>query len=109
MRDLHWHPNGAEWFYVLKGAGRMTVCQPDANWHIFDCRSGDVGHVPFGCGHFMENPGDTPIRFLEVFRSDHYADVSLTQWLALAPVTQVAAHLNLAPRVVEKLARRQRP
>jgi oxalate decarboxylase len=26
-----------------------------------------------------------PLRFLEVFKSSYYADVSLNQWLALTP------------------------
>ena len=25
IRELHWHPNGAEWQYWIKGKGRMTV------------------------------------------------------------------------------------
>jgi oxalate decarboxylase len=30
-----------------------------------------------------------------MFRSDHYADISLNQWLALTPPELVQAHLNL--------------
>src|SRR5215472_16214415 len=37
----------------------------------------DVGDVPFAMGHYIENIGDTPVRFLEMFRSSYYADVSL--------------------------------
>ncbi len=32
-----------------------------------------------------QNTGDGPLCFLEMFRSDRYADVSLNQWLALTP------------------------
>jgi len=32
---------------------------------------------------------------LELFRSDHFADVSLNQWLGLTPAEVVAATLNL--------------
>jgi hypothetical protein len=46
-------------------------------------------------GHYVENTGDEPLRFLEMFRNDHFADVSLNQWMALTPTAQVAAHLNL--------------
>jgi oxalate decarboxylase len=46
-------------------------------------------------GHYIENTGDEPLRFLEMFRSDHFADISLTQWMALTPHELVAAHLNL--------------
>jgi oxalate decarboxylase len=40
-----------------------------------------------------------------MFRSDHFADVSLTQWMALTPHELVAAHLNLDPRIVAALPR----
>jgi len=30
-----------------------------------------------------------------LFRSDHFADVSLNQWMALTPPGLVKAHLNL--------------
>jgi len=36
-------------------------------------------------GHYIENTGSTPLRFLEVFKNSDYADVSLNQWLALTP------------------------
>jgi oxalate decarboxylase/phosphoglucose isomerase-like protein (cupin superfamily) len=36
-------------------------------------------------GHYIENTGGTPLRFLEMFKSSYCADVSLNQWLALAP------------------------
>jgi len=33
----------------------------------------------------IEDTGNTELRFLEGFKSDYYADVSLGQWLALTP------------------------
>jgi len=54
--------------------------------------AGDVGYVPFAMGHYIENTGATPLRFLEVFKSNYYADVSLNQWLALTPPELVKAH-----------------
>ena len=50
-----------------------------------DYRGGDVGYVPFAMGHYIENTGSGPLRFLEMFRSERYADLSLNQWLALTP------------------------
>jgi oxalate decarboxylase len=46
-------------------------------------------------GHYILNTGTEPVRFLEMFRSDRYADISLNQWLALTPPELVKAHLNL--------------
>ena len=54
-----------------------------------------MGYVPFAMGHYILNTGNEPVRFLEMFKSDHYADISLNQWLALTPPELVQAHLNL--------------
>jgi oxalate decarboxylase len=40
------------------------------------------------------------VRFLEMFRSDRFADVSLAQWMGLTPPELVRAHLNLAAEIV---------
>ena len=54
-------------------------------------------------GHYIENTGNTPLRFLEMFRSDHFADVSLKQWLALTPPELVQAHLHLSDEAMAAL------
>jgi oxalate decarboxylase len=108
MREMHWHPNADEWQYVLAGEGRMTVFAATGVARTFDFRAGDVGYVPFAMGHYFVNTGDTPARYLELFRSDRFADVSLNQWLALTPPELVRAHLNLSDRVMAAL-QKQKP
>ena len=36
-----------------------------------------------------------PLRYLEIFRSARFVDVSLNQWMALTPTELVQTHLNL--------------
>jgi oxalate decarboxylase len=103
MRELHWHPNTDEWQYYISGRARMTVFASGEKARTFDYRAGDVGYVPFAMGHYVENTGDEPLRFLEMFRSDRFADVSLRQWMGLTPPRLVQAHLNLDPRAVAAL------
>ena len=95
LRELHWHPNTDEWQYYISGQARMTVFASSAKARTFDYQAGDVGYVPFAMGHYVENTGEETLSFLEMFRSDHYADVSLNQWMALTPPELVQAHLNL--------------
>src|SRR5437588_10338475 len=85
MRELHWHPTNDEWQYYIAGNGRMTVFASEGKARTFDYQAGDVGYVPFAMGHYIENTGDSPLRFLEMFKSPRYADVSLNQWMALTP------------------------
>jgi oxalate decarboxylase len=103
LRELHWHPNVDEWQYYISGRGRMTVFASSNRARTFDYQAGDVGYVPFAMGHYVENTGDEPLRFLEMFRSDRFADVSLTQWLALTPPELVKAHLNLDDQTMAAL------
>jgi oxalate decarboxylase len=109
LRELHWHPNADEWQYYLAGSGRMTVFAAEAKARTFDYRAGDVGYVPFAMGHHIQNTGDTTLRFLELFRSDRFADVSLQQWLALTPRALVRQHLNVGAGVLDALCARERP
>ena len=109
MRELHWHPNTDEWQYYIEGQARMGVFGASGQARTFDFRAGDVGYVPFAMGHYVENTGTTTMRFLEVFKSSYFADVSLDQWMALTPPELVSAHLKLDPRVMEALRKTKAP
>jgi oxalate decarboxylase len=105
LRELHWHPNTDEWQYYISGQGRMTVFASAGKARTFDFQAGDVGYIPFAMGHYIENTGDEPLRFLEMFRSDRFADISLSQWMALTPPELVQQHLNLDARTMAAVAR----
>jgi oxalate decarboxylase len=109
MRELHWHPNTDEWQYYIEGQARMDVFAAAGQARTFDFQAGDVGYVPFAMGHYVENTGDTRLRFLEMFKSSYYADVSLNQWMALTPPELVEAHLNLDKQVMAALRKEKVP
>ena len=105
MRELHWHPTTDEWQFYIAGRARMTVFASGGAARTFDYQAGDVGYVPFAMGHYVENIGHEPVRYLEMFRSDHFADVSLNQWLALSPPALVREHLNADDPLMRALCR----
>jgi oxalate decarboxylase len=109
MRELHWHPNNDEWQYYIQGRARMGVFGASGQARTFDYQAGDVGYVPFAMGHYIENTGDVTLRFLEMFKSSYYADVSLDQWMALTPPELVEAHLKLGPQVMGALRKKKAP
>jgi len=109
MRELHWHPNTDEWQYYIEGEARMGVFAASGQACTFDFRAGDVGYVPFAMGHYIENTGTTPVRFLEMFKSSYFADVSLDQWMALTPPELVEAHLKLDKQVIDALRKNKAP
>jgi oxalate decarboxylase len=103
MRELHWHPNGDEWLYVIEGQARMGVFAGQGQARTFDLRAGDVGYVPVAMGHFLENTGTGPFRFLETFKSRYFVDFALDTWMASTPSELVDAHLQLDREVMEAL------
>jgi oxalate decarboxylase len=109
LRELHWHPNTDEWQYYISGQGRMGVFAAAGQARTFDFQAGDVGYVPFAMGHYVENTGTTPLRFLEMFKSDHYADLSLNQWMALTPPELLQEHLHLDKTVTDALQKKKSP
>jgi oxalate decarboxylase len=109
MREMHWHPNTDEWQYYIEGQARMGVFASAGQARTFDFTAGDVGYVPFAMGHYVENTGKSPLRFLEIFKSSYYADVSLNQWLALTPPELVKVHLNLDQKTLAGLHKEKFP
>jgi oxalate decarboxylase len=109
MREIHWHPLADEWQYYIAGKGRMTVFGAQANSRTFDFQAGDAGYVPKAMPHFVENTGDAPLRFLELFNSPRFVDVSLTQWMANTPHELVQAHLDIDRQLIDALPKDKRP
>jgi oxalate decarboxylase len=109
MRELHWHPNTDEWQYYIEGQARMGVFGASGQARTFNYQANDVGYVPFAMGHYIENIGTTTLRFLEIFKSDYYADVSFDQWLALTPPELVSAHLKANEPLLRALRKQKVP
>ncbi len=109
MRELHWHPNANEAQYYIAGQARMTVFAADATAGTFDYQPGDVGFVPRNMGHYIENTGKTKLQFLELWRTDKFADVSLRQWLAFTPFDLVQANLKIDRSVLSDIPTHKTP
>ncbi|KAH7080962.1 RmlC-like cupin domain-containing protein [Paraphoma chrysanthemicola] len=101
MREMHWHTTSDEWSYFIEGQARVTVYQAPASSQTFDFTAGDVGYVPKSNAHYLENTGNTTLKFLEVLQATEYSDISVNQWLGLTPKQIVKDHLNLADDVID--------
>ena len=103
MRELHWHPNADEWQYYISGKGRMTVFATGARARTADFQAGDVGYVQQTLPHYIENTGDTDLKFLEMFKSSFYQDLALSEWLSHTPPELIMAHLNISKETLDAL------
>ncbi|KAH6625345.1 RmlC-like cupin domain-containing protein [Boeremia exigua] len=104
IRELHWHPTSEEWLYFHEGEARATVFTGNSNSRTFDFGPGDTAVFPDNSGHYIENTSETQnLTWIEIYKADRVADVSLTQWLALTPADIVADILKMPLNVVEGL------
>ncbi|MTI33142.1 oxalate decarboxylase family bicupin [Xanthovirga aplysinae] len=109
IREMHWHPNNDEWQYFIKGKGRMTVFASAETARTFNYNPGDVGYVPFAFGHYIQNTGDEKLVFLEMFKSNRFADISLNQWMALSPKEVVKDNIDASPALMAALRKEKWP
>jgi oxalate decarboxylase len=105
IRELHWHPNADEWQFFISGKARMTVFATGGRARTMDFETGDVGYVLKTLPHYVENTGNTDLKFLEMFKSGYYQDLALSEWLSHTPPELVTAHLNLDKATLDALPR----
>jgi oxalate decarboxylase len=102
LRELHWHPNADEWVYFIKGTAQVGVFAAGPKAQTTNFNPGDIGYIKRTNGHYVKNIGNTDLEFLEVFRSDRFEDVSLSDWLTHTPPAMVAATFNMDPATIAK-------
>lgn len=102
MRELHWHPNAAEWQFYLKGSGRMTVFGSHGRVLSDEFSAGDVGYVPQGYGHYIENTGSDTLEVVLALNNATYQSVSITAWMAANPDLLLATNFGVPESVFAK-------
>jgi oxalate decarboxylase len=94
MRELHWHPNADEWQYVISGQASVTMFGSGGRFRTETLGEGDVGYIPQGYGHSIENVGETPLRILIGFNTGDYQEIGLSHWMASNPVDVLATNFG---------------
>jgi oxalate decarboxylase len=95
MRELHWHPNADEWQYYIKGRGRMTVFGSHGRARTDEFAGGDVGYVPQGYGHYIENTGPDDLEVVIVLNNGAYESISITAWMVATPGQLLATNFGV--------------
>jgi oxalate decarboxylase len=102
LRELHWHPTSDEWQYVIEGKVSVTLFGSRGRYRIETLNQGDVGYIPQGYGHSIENIGESACRVLIGFNTGHYAAIDLSMWLAGNPVDVLATNFSKPASLFEK-------
>ncbi|MBX3356371.1 MAG: cupin domain-containing protein [Phycisphaeraceae bacterium] len=103
LRELHWHPTSDEWHYVVEGSVSVTLFGSHGRYRVERLEAGDVGYIPQGYGHSIENVGSTPARLLIGFNTGIYATVDLSQWIAANPADVLATNFGKPASLFAKM------
>lgn len=105
LRTLHWHPNADEWQYVITGQVSVTLFGSGGRYRTEQLDAGDVGYIPQGYGHSIENIGHTTARILIGFNTGIYQSIDLAAWIAGNPADVLATNFGQSAAVFEKFPR----
>jgi oxalate decarboxylase len=105
LRELHWHPNADEWQYVIEGKVNVTMFGSHGRYREETLNKGDVGYIPQGYGHSVENVGDRRCRVLIGFNTGHYEAIDLSSWIAGNPIDVLATNFGKPASLFEKFPR----
>jgi oxalate decarboxylase len=109
LRELHWHPNADEWQYYVRGQGRMSVFGSHGRSRIDDFAAGDVGYVPQGYGHYVENTGSEDLEVVVVLNNGDYQSISLTAWMAANPKELLATNFGVPAATFARFPTKETP
>jgi oxalate decarboxylase len=105
LRELHWHPTADEWQYVIAGDISVTMFGSGGRFRTETLSQGDVGYIPQGYGHSVENVGSTGCRVLIGFNAGVYAAIDLSQWIAGNPADILATNFGKPAELFEQFPR----
>ncbi len=103
LRELHWHPTADEWQYVISGTVSVTMFGSGGRFRTETLQQGDVGYIPQGYGHSIENVGSDTARILIGFNTGVYASIGLSQWMAGNPADILATNFSQPPDLMRQL------
>ena len=104
LREMHWHPNADEWQYYIAGHARMTVFGSGGRSRLEEFGPGDVGYVPQGYGHYIENASNSEECItLIVLNSGNYQEISLSQWMASNTPDLLGTNFKVPKSIFDKL------
>ena len=75
-------------------------------FQVEQLQPGDVGYIPQGYGHSIENVGSKSSRMLIGFNTGVYQAIDLSAWIAGNPVDVLATNFSKPASLFEKFPRK---
>ena len=106
LRELHWHPTADEWQYIIEGQVNVTMFGSHGRYRTETLEKGDVGYIPQGYGHSIENVGTNTARILIGLNTGVYEVIDLSQWIAGNPADVLATNFGQSPELFGQFPKR---
>ena len=103
LRELHWHPNADEWQYYLSGGARVTIFGAHGRSKTEEFKAGQVGFIPLGFGHYIEQVGNEPTKLILLFNSPVFEEISISKWLAGNPASLIGDNFQISREQVDRM------
>jgi oxalate decarboxylase len=87
---------------VIEGKISVTMFGAHSRYRTEFLHAGDVGYIPQGYGHSIENVGSERSRILIGFNSGIYESIDLSSWIAGNPVDVLATNFNKPESLIRK-------
>jgi oxalate decarboxylase len=108
LREPHWHPNADEWQYYISGRARLSVFGSHGRVRTEEFNAGDVGYVPQGYGHWIENIGNEDVELLIALNNGTYESISLADWIGANPHLLLATNFEVPENTFKDFQTRNR-
>jgi oxalate decarboxylase len=106
LREMHWHPNADEWQYYLSGRSRVTIFGAHGRARTAELRQGQVAFIQQGFGHYVEQLGSEPTKFIALFNAPVFQEISISKWLAGNPASLIADNFGISMDEINRLPRK---
>jgi len=90
LREPHWHPNCWEIDVPLAGKSELIVVDPNDTVDTVVLEPGDIGFIPQGYAHSIQNVGNDDAVIAIVFNDSKPDDIGLSTMLGGLPKSQFA-------------------
>ncbi|WP_029247168.1 cupin domain-containing protein [Schlesneria paludicola] len=88
--------------YVVQGEISVSMFVSHSRYRTEVMHKGDVGYIPQGYGHSIENVGKETCKVLIGFNTGVYQTIDLSQWIAGNPADVLATNFSKPAQLFDK-------